>query len=172
MTGPRLRICFVAAVAGAGLPLALGATLRPTPAAIQTAHPPPRVAVVSRVLDTFETGSRVGPGVINGAVNAVVSSQSLPPPADQVQAALQHTSTQLAGTISTAGPQGIDQMRAVVAPAACANALLNAGLQGFANATDEAAAQLGATIQPADRSLHQIAGLARSFQEPVSPCPH
>jgi hypothetical protein len=129
------------------------------------------VAVVSRTLDGFETGSRVGPSIVNGVVNAVVGAQALPPPANGVQSALQHASTQLTGTMSTAGPAGIDQLRTVVAPGACGNAVLDSGIQAFANAIDATATQLGATIQPADRTLHQIASLSRSFQEPVTPCP-
>jgi hypothetical protein len=72
--------------------------------------------------------------------------------------------------MSTAGPQGIDQIRRVVAPAACANAAVDAGIQAFANGLDGVVTLLAPAIQPVDRTIHQTAGLVRGFQEPVTTC--
>ncbi|MDQ3293542.1 MAG: hypothetical protein M3527_03710, partial [Actinomycetota bacterium] len=132
--------------------------------------PPDRVAAVSEVLDAFATGSTAGPGVIGGIARAVVGSQPVPPPGDQVQAALLDAIIQAGSQISEQGPPSIDAFRAAVAPLACANPAINAGLEALADGFDQSAADFGPTIAPFDLTAVETASFLRGLEAPEVPC--
>ena len=78
---------------------------------VATAEAPPQVAVISRMLDAFATGSAAGPGVLQGVVSTVVGSQAFPPPGDQVQAAITQGFAEVAAQIKDQGQAGVAAMR-------------------------------------------------------------
>ena len=126
---------------------------------------PDRVAGVSYWLDSFETGARVMPGITNGLVTTVLSNQQLPPPLDQGQAQALQAISDAAVNLSVAGPEGIDQLREVIAPLACANPGINAGIEAFSGGLDGLVAALGSAIQPLDRTISQLSALVLASQE-------
>lgn len=128
-----------------------------------------QVAVLSRLLDVFSTGAAAGPGIVNGVVATVVGSQQLPPPADEVQTAIVQGFTDLGAIIKDQGQAGVEQLRGAIAPLACANPVLDQGIEVIAGALD-AVAGLGATVAPLDLTAAELAVLIRSFAAPVVPC--
>jgi hypothetical protein len=129
----------------------------------------PRVAVISKLLDAFATGAAAGPGVINGVVATVVGSQHVPPPVDAVQSAAIQTVVDIGTQITTQGPAAIDAFRQAIAPMACANPAINAGIEAFAGGLD-AVSGLGATIAPVDVTTAEIATLLRGFEASPEAC--
>jgi hypothetical protein len=125
---------------------------------------------VSKTLGVFATGSAAGPGIIKGVAVTIISSQQLPAPLNKGQAAFATVINQLSNEISTNGPAGIAQLQAALAPLACANPAVDAGLAAFADALDAGAIKFGSLIQPFDLSAHQTATLVRSFEAPAVKC--
>jgi hypothetical protein len=132
--------------------------------------PPARVAGVSYWLDAFETGARVTPGITNGLVSTVLSSQQLPPPLGQGQAEVLQAISDAAVNASVSGPAAIEQLRAALAPLACANPQINAGVAGFADGLDGLVTAIGPAIEPLDRTISQLSALIRASQE-TGPAP-
>jgi hypothetical protein len=145
-----------------------GAVAAPSPVRAQ-ADGPATVAGLSKVLDAFETGSAAGPGVINGVVVTVLGSQAFPPPGDQVQAAVIQGFVAVGTQMTTQGKAGIAQMRDAIAPLACANPAINAGIDVLAGGLDQVA-DTGAPIAPFDLTAAEMATLFRSFKAPATAC--
>lgn len=139
------------------------------PTVVAAADGPPAVAGLGKVLDAFSTGAAAGPGVVNGIVVTVVGSQSLPPPADQVQSAILQGFTEIGAQIKENGQAGVEAMRQGLAPIACANPAINAGIEGLASAFDSFAA-LGAPVAPFDLTAAETAVLLRTLQAPEAAC--
>lgn len=146
-----------------------------TPAGGQAPEPAPNgadpdgVTGLAELLDALETGSTVGPGVINGVVLTLVGSQALPPPGDEVQAAAIEATTTIGQQISTLSPDALDQLRDLIAPLACANSSMNAGINALAEALDQGSEAFGDALQPFDLTAQQMATFLRGLQ---SPQPH
>jgi hypothetical protein len=139
------------------------------PNVVATADGPAQVAGLDKLLDAFNTGSAAGPGVVGGVVATVVGSQAFPPPADQVQLAIITGYNELGAQIKTNGQAGVAAMRDALAPLACANPAINAGLEAFAEAFDGFAA-MGAPVAPFDLTAAEAAVLIRSLQAPEIAC--
>ncbi|MGI8663396.1 MAG: hypothetical protein ACR2LQ_09340 [Acidimicrobiales bacterium] len=167
----RIRMATAAgALAGSIIGAAITAGAAVTSAPPAPAAQPARVAVISRTLDVFETGSTIGPGVLKGVASAAVTSQSLPAPANQAQHAVLDAINQASTQITTNGPAGIDQLRVALAPLACANPAVNAAVKAVADGLDTGALTLGGAIQPFDLAAHQTATLLRGFQTTDAGC--
>ena len=157
----RIRIAV-----GAGLVVGAIATATIGPsAAAPSPKPPAPVAVVSETLNVFQTGSSVGPGVIKGIVVTAIG-QPLPAPLNIAQQAVINAINTASTQISTQGPTGINRLRAVLAPLACANPVIDAAINAVADGLDAGATQLRTVIQPVDLTAHQTATLLRGFTAP------
>jgi len=182
------RICIALAVAGSvfGAPLVLAYGAQASPAAVSlkqaeqqaaqaiahqtsteraenTATPNP-VTVVSPTVGVLQTGSAVGPGILSGV--AVTGVSALPVPAatsSQIDTAI----VGAAGAMAQYGPPALQQVQQDIAPLACLNSALNAGITEFVNATDSLTNATAAVIDPLNVTLQQIATLAQSFEEPA-----
>jgi len=122
------------------------------------------VTVVSPTVGVLETGSAVGPGILSGV--AVTGVSALPVPAatsSQIDTAI----VGAAGTMAKYGPPALQQVQQNIAPLACLNSALNAGIGEFGNTTDTLANATAAVIDPLNVTLQQIATLAQSFEEPA-----
>jgi hypothetical protein len=180
---PRRSRTWLAAVAGvaagsvaamtlggaSALPSAAPAPVHPEVSVTAAAATVPRVAVISKLLDAFATGAAAGPGVINGLVATVVGSQHVPPPGDAVQSAAIQTVVDVGAQITQQGPAAIDAFRQAIAPMACANPAINAGIEAFAGGLD-AVSGLGATIAPLDLTATEMATLLRGFEASPETC--
>lgn len=178
----RIRVALVVgSLAGSvvGATVGAGATGGPAPAPTPAAAgapgstgaaEPDRVAVVSEILDAFTTGSQAGPGVIGGIARTVVGGQPVPPPGDQVQATLLETVIEIGAQISEQGPPSIDAFREAVAPLACANPVINAGIEALADGFEAAADDFGAAIAPFDLTAVETATFLRGLTAPETAC--
>ena len=139
------------------------------PRVAAAADGPPTVAVFTKLLDAFSTGAAAGPGVINGIIATVVGSQAFPPPGDQVQQAIIQGFEEAGAQMKSNGQAGVEQMRDAIAPLACANPAVNAGIEALAQGFDAFAA-LGAPVAPFDLTAAETATLLRSLQAPETAC--
>jgi hypothetical protein len=131
-----------------------------------TASPNP-VSLVSPIVSVMQTGAEVGPGIVSGV--AVTGVSSIPVPAatsSQIDTAI----VNVAGAMAQDGPPALQQVQQAIAPLACLNSALNAGITEFVNTTDSVTNTLAAVIDPLNVTLQQIATLAQSFEEPDAAC--
>jgi hypothetical protein len=133
----------------------------------ENAASPNPVSLVSPIVGVMQTGAAVGPGIVSGV--AVTGVSSIPVPAatsSQVDTAI----VDVAGAIAQYGPPALQQVQAAIAPLACLNSALNAGITDFADATDSVTNALATVIDPLNVTLQQVATLAQSFEEPAPSC--
>jgi hypothetical protein len=131
-----------------------------------TASPNP-VTVLSPIVGVLQTGSEVGPGIVSGV--AVTGVSALPVPAatsSQIDTAI----VDAAGAMAQYGPPALQQVQQAIAPLACLNPALNAGITQFVNTTDSVTNALAGVIDPLNVTLQQVATLAQSFEEPATAC--
>lgn len=130
---------------------------------------PARVAGLSYLLDAFQTGSSVGPGVIYGIVETV-AGRPLPGPAGQAQNELLNAGASAVRTMSTEGPAQIQKLRSDIEFLAVWNAYSNAFIEMGAEQTDAVATEFSTAIQPFDATAHQMATIMRQTETAEAPC--
>jgi hypothetical protein len=131
-----------------------------------TAAPNP-VSLLSPLLGVMQTGAAVGPGIVSGV--AVTGVSSIPIPA-ATSSQIDNTIVQIAGEMAQYGPPALQQVQQEIAPLACLNQPINAGVTAFANATDTITNELATAIDPLNVTLQQVATLGQSFEEPAVSC--
>jgi hypothetical protein len=160
-----LTLPVAAMASGVGLTFAL-TSMSPAKAANPCI---PRVAGVSYSLDIVQTGARVGPSITYGIVQTV-AGQALPGGLGAAQQQLLAAGAKTVVVVSQAGPQGVENLRAGIAPLAALNPRTDAGLSAIATATNGSVTQFGSTIAPLDVPLKQVGAIAQSNEEPASSC--
>ena len=87
-----------------------------------------------------------------------------------MQSAAIQSAVDLGAQITKQGPVAIDAFRRAIAPMACANPAINAGIEAMASGLDAASVGLGATIAPLDVTAKEVATLLRGFEAPPTGC--